>query len=346
MKRGRVTALFITASLLLAGCSGRDGQENITSAPVPVKAARPQPFSAGYALAYSGTIEAGESIPLSFATVGNVARVLVAEGDAVRKGQLLAELNAESSRNAWEMSQAALNQAEDAWSRLKPMYESGSLPEIKWIEIETNLQKARSAAAISKKNLEDCRLISPVSGIVGRRAIDPGMGAMPNLASITIVRIDRVFAKVAVPENEIARVARGEQARLRISALEGAEYAGRVEEVGVVADPLAHSYAVRIAVENPGHRIKPGMICSAVLEDSSRSRGLVLPAGAVLVDEKGINYLYVVNAESLAQRREVTIGALLQEGIEILSGLEPDELVVLAGQHKLGTGKPVRVVTN
>ena len=344
MKRGRVTALLITASFLLAGCCGRDGGERKTTAPVPVEAVRAQRFSAGHAMAYSGTIEAGESIPLSFATVGNVARVLVAEGEAVRKGQLLAELNPESSRNGYEMALASLRQAEDAWNRLKPMYESGSLPEIKWIEMETNLQKARSAAAISKKNLEDCRLLSPVSGIVGRRAIDPGMAAMPNLASITIVRIDKVFAKVAVPENEIARVARGELARLHIGALEGAEITGRVEEVGVVADPLAHSYTVRIAVENPGHSIKPGMICRAVLEDSSRTRSLVLPGPAVLVDEKGNNYIYVITDGSLAQRRQVTIGVLLREGIEILSGLDEQELVVVAGQHKLTAEMPVRVI--
>ena len=343
MKRGKFAAILITASCMLAGCS-RPSADAKVGRPVPVEAARPQLFSTSHAMAYSGTIEAAESVPLSFATVGNVARVVVAEGEAVRKGQLLAELNAESSRNAYEMALATLKQAEDGWSRLKPMFESGSLPEIKWIEMETNLQKARSAAAISKKNLDDCRLISPVDGIVGRRAIDPGMGAVPNLASITIVKIDRVFARVAVPESEIARVARGQQARLRIGALEDAEYTGRVEEVGVVADPLAHSYAVRIILDNPGRRIKPGMICSVVLADSSRSRGLVLPGRAVTVDENGSTYLFVVTADSLAVRRQVTVGSLLNEGIEILGGLDLEELVVLSGQHKLAAGMPVRII--
>jgi RND family efflux transporter MFP subunit len=344
MKFTRIKAGLLLAALGLAGCTGKSGSGARTVQPIRVEAAQPNSFSASQAMAYSGTIEAGESIPLSFATLGNVARVLVVEGDAVRKGQLLAVLNEESSRNGYEMALATLKQAEDAHERLRPMYESGGLPEIKWIEVETNLQKARSAAAISKKNLDDCRLIAPVSGVVGRRSIDAGMAAMPNIASITLVRIEKVFARVAVPENEIAWVGRGQQAWIRVSALQHAEFSGRVEEIGVVADPLAHSYAVRIAIPNPGLQIKPGMICSVSLADSSRNRGLVLPGRAVLVDETGKKYVYVVDADRKARRREVTSGALLQDGIEITGGLNPDEWVVVAGQHKLVDQTPLEIV--
>ncbi|HOT97766.1 MAG TPA: efflux RND transporter periplasmic adaptor subunit [bacterium] len=343
MKRRRVQAGLLLAMLALAGCDGQssNGVRNVRA--VRVEAAQPGIRSVRQAMSYSGTIEAAESIPLSFATVGTVARVLVAEGDAVRKGQLLAVLNEESSRNGYEMALATLKQAEDAHDRLRPMYESGGLPEFKWIEAETNLQKARSAAAISRKNLDDCRLIAPVSGMVGRRSIDPGMAALPNLASITLVRIEKVFARIAVPENEIAGVSKGQTARIRVGALSEAEFSGLVEEIGVVADPLAHSYAVRIGFANPGLQVKPGMICNVLLADSSRSRVLVLPGRAVLIDESGRHYVYVAGTDNLARRREVIPGALLQEGIEIISGIHPDEWVVVAGQHKLADQMPLDI---
>lgn len=345
MKRAICLAACGLAGLILAGCSGLSGDRApVRLQPVPVEVARPGSHAGSQPLNYSGTIEAAESIPLTFATMGTVARVLVTEGESVRKGQLLAELNAESSENALEMAQATLKQAEDAWTRLRPMHESGTLAEIKWVEIETDLSKARSAAAISKKNLQDCKLYSPVSGMVGRRDVEPGMVAVANIASITIVRIDRVNARVAVPEAEIAGISIGQQASIRVGALGNAEYSGRVEEVGVIADPLAHSYTVKIGMANPGHKIKPGMICSVAIADTSGHRRLVIPGRAVLVDEAGKNYLFIVDSNGLAARQQVTIGALQQNGIEIHSGLNPDDVVVVSGQHKLIDGTPVQII--
>ncbi len=345
MKRIHVRYVVMSGLLVLPwlACSG-DRQRATAEQPIRVEAARVQTAGSQQSFAYSGTIEASESIPLSFATVGNVAAVLVAEGDAVHKGQLLAALNDESSRNAYEMALATQKQAEDAYNRLLPMYKSGNLAEIKWVEMETNLQKARSAAAISKKNLDDCKLHAPVSGIVGKRAIEPGMAAMPNLASITIVKIAKVFARISVSENEISRLRKGQMTRVTIGALQGQAFNGAVEEIGVVADALAHAYKVRISVQNPSGLIKPGMICSVSIEDEQPRRSLVVPGPAVLVDEMGRRFVYVVQDENRAVRRQVQTGALLQNGIEIVSGLSSDEWVVSAGQHKLVDNASVLII--
>ncbi len=338
-----VIILFTALGLHLAGCSGSSNRET-EAAPIRVEVTAAQPAGSRQAFAYSGTIEAAESIPLSFATVGHVASVHVAEGDAVRKGQLLAALNDESSRNACEMALATLKQAEDACARLEPMYKNGNLAEVKWVEMETNLHKARSAAAISKKNLEDCKLYAPVNGLVGVRAIEPGMGALPNIASITIVKTDKVFARVAVPEHEIALMQRGQKAVVTIGALGDRVFAGAVEEIGVVADPLAHAYKVRIGVHNPQAMIKPGMICSVRIEQEGAQRGLLLPGRAVLVDERGRRFVYIVDDRNRAMRREVETGDLLQDGIAITSGLASGDLVVVAGQHKLVDQATVQII--
>lgn len=317
------------------------------SAPAPVKVVvrKAAPAEAGREFAYSGTIMESESMPQSFAVTGTVTRVHVNEGDAVAKGALLAELDGSTYRQTLEMAQAAEKQAEDAFNRLSRMYKNGNLPEVKYVEVETGLQRARAAASIASKNVDDCRLYATAAGYVGKRSVEPGMVALPNLASITIVRIDKVLARIPVPENDIALIHKGDRAVVRIGALGGREFEGRVEDVGVIADALAHSYKIRIAVANPDRAVKPGMVCTAAIKGLEKGSGLVVPNEAVLVDETGRHYVYVLDAAGAAASvRYVELGELLQNGIRIAAGLKEGDLVVVSGQHKLVDGAAVQVV--
>ncbi|HOW85577.1 MAG TPA: efflux RND transporter periplasmic adaptor subunit [Candidatus Aminicenantes bacterium] len=341
--RNACSIAFAALALLPACRSSNDA----ASGPVPVRVAvrTVAPAAAGREFAYSGTIVESESLPQSFAVSGTVTAVHVDEGDAVAKGALLAELDGSTSRQALEMAQAVEKQAEDAFARLSRMYKNGNLPEIKYVEVETGLQKAKAAAAIAGKNVADCRLYATAAGYVGKRSIEPGMIALPNMASITIVRIDKVFARVPVPENDIALIRKGDPAVVRIGALEGREYEGRVEDIGVVADVLAHSYKVRIAVANPDRALKPGMVCTAGLSRAARVSGVVVPNEAVLVDETGRRYVYVLDAAGArAAVRAVKLGELLQSGVRVVEGLAAGETIVVSGQHKLVDGAAVQVV--
>jgi len=193
---------LITLLGLLAGCSKNEPQEKL---PVNVVAQKVSATGDQQMIAYSGTIEESNTTALSFSVVGTVACVLVSEGDYVQKGQLLAVLNDETYKNAYEMSLASQKQAEDAYKRLLPMYKNGNLPEIKLVEVETGLQQAKAATLISKKSVDDCKLYSPVNGIIGKRSIEPGMSALPNLTSISVVEIVKVFAKVPFQKVRLVR---------------------------------------------------------------------------------------------------------------------------------------------
>lgn len=344
MKALRYLLVFVIGGVLSfgAGCSGKT---ELSTSPVKVQVQRAELCSANRSFAYSGTIEAAESTPLSFGVTGTVSRVFVSEGDFVRKGQLLAELNDATMKNAFEMTQAALERAEDGYKRLKPMYDKGSLPEIKFVEVETGLQQARAAAAISQKNLDDCNLYTTVDGFVGTRSIEPGMNVLPGLTAISLLSIDKVFARVSVSENEIAQIEKGRQVSITVGALGGRTYQGVVEEIGVLADPIAHTYKIKIGLSNKDHAIKPGMICEVRISTSDAIDGIVVPNQAVRVDERGKTFVFSVEGtHTNASRKYVETGRLINEGIEIRSGLKGGELVVVAGQQKLVDNSPVQIV--
>lgn len=342
MKTSRYLLSFVIVGMLclVAGCSDRT---ELSDLPVKVRVQRVELFSDNRMFSYSGTIEAAESTPLSFAVNGTVMRVFVSEGDFVKKGQLLAELNDATLKNAFEMTQASLDRAEDVYNRLKPMYDKGSLPEIKFVEVETGLQQARAAAAIAQKSLGDCKLYAPVEGFVGKRSIEPGMNVLPGLTSINLLSIDKVYARVSVSENEIAQIGKGKEASITVGALGDKTFRGAVEEIGVLADPIAHTYKIKIGLFNRDHAIKPGMICEARISTSDTINGIVVPNQAVRVDEKGKTFVYSVD-HNTASRKYVEIDCLMSDGIEIRSGLSAGELVVVAGQQKLVDNSPVQIV--
>lgn len=341
MNRILIYFLFVGVSYFFQGCS--DKVENLNNKIIEVETEQVKHIDGGDVFAYSGTIEESESIPLSFSVVGSVARVLVSEGVFVKKGQLLAVINNETYKNAYEMALSAQKQAEDAYKRLLPMYENGNLPEIKIVEVETGLQQAKSATLIAKKNLDDCNLYSPVDGVIGKRSIEPGMTAMPNLTSINIVKIEKVFARVPVAENEISYIKKGQKADITIAALNNSRFTGIVEEIGVLADPLAHTYKIKIGIINKNLEIKPGMICNVTLNKTSGTSGLFVPTRAVLVDELGKNFVYAV-IQNKAVRKYVTIGKLLKNGVEITSGLNEGEQIVVTGHQKLVDNSLISIV--
>jgi len=341
-KKNQLIIVFLGIAFSVWGCSSNSDKQNNDIIKVQIEKVKPTDVS--QELAYSGTIEESETIPLSFSSVGTVSKVYVSEGAFVKKGQLLATLDHTTYQNTYAMMQATEQQAEDAYKRLTPMHKNGNLADVKYVEVETGLQKAKAAAAIAKKNLDDCNLCATTDGYIGKRSIEPGMTAMPNLVSITIVKINKVFARVSVSENEIALIQKGQKANITIGALGSVHYNGAVEEIGVVADPIAHTYKIKIGIINKDLSIKSGMICSAFIEIPNTVHGVVVPSRAVMIDESGKNFVYVVTSQNKATRKYILTGQLLNSGIEVLEGLQINDTVVVAGQHKLIDNASVQIV--
>jgi len=288
-------------------------------------------------LHYSGSIEPFQSIPLTFQTNGIVQKVLVNEGDVVRQGQLLATVDKTDAQSMYEITLSKYKQAKDAYKRLKEVHDNGSLPDVKWVEMETNLQQAESSLEISKNNLKKSNLYAPVSGIIGKRNIDPGMNSIGNTFSpLEIVKIESVYVKIAVSENEIAKIKKGLRAGFTVSALGNKTYEGTVTNVGVVADRISRTYEVKILVSNKNMEMKPGMVCDVNLGITPDKNMLAVPYSAVDADSDNHRFVYVVDEKTKkVHKRIIQTGNYQNNEIEVLSGLSLGEKVVSEGKQKL-----------
>ena len=170
---------FCAILLLATGCTSP--KKAHTADPLRVGTIVVTPSSDIDAALYVGTIEEETSAALSFPVAGTLARTYADEGQRVQQGQLLAELDPTSARQTFDAAQAALDQAKDACARLKQLYDAESLPEIKWVEAQTRLRQAESAYGIARKNLDDCKLYAPFTGVIGKRQAAAGETVLPGV---------------------------------------------------------------------------------------------------------------------------------------------------------------------
>ena len=329
--------LFLFAILIaMASCQQKQEVVKKESASIRVKAQPVQTISGLSNLRYSGTVEAAQTIPLTFQSSGTVEQVLVQEGDVVRKGQLLAVVNKADNQSIYNSSLAMYEQAKDGYDRLKQVYDKGSLSEVKWVEMETNLKQAESQLQIAKNNLDKCNLYAPTSGIVGKRNIEPGQSAMTSLSPIELVKIETVSVKISVPENEIGKIKKGMTATFTISALDNKNFEGTITNVGVVADQFSRTYEVKMTVNNSNLEMKPGMVCDVVLNTTTEKELVVVPYNSVSKDTEGNSFVYIVSADQKSVKKQIiTVGDYQSSGVEVLSGLIANQTIVVEGKEKL-----------
>jgi membrane fusion protein (multidrug efflux system) len=294
-------------------------------------------------LRYSGTVEASQVIPLSFKTVGTVDKIYVEVGDVVTKGQLLASLDDSDLQNICSTMQAKYNQAEDAYNRLKQVHDEGSLPEIKWEEMKSNYEQAKSALDLAKNNLDKCRMISPVDGIVGRRNIEPGQSSISLAqAPIELVKIETVLVKISVPENEINKISDGQKAGITVAALDGQTYEGTITNISPMAEMMSRTYTAKITVTNTGRDLKPGMVCDVSLNMPSGGSRLIVPNKSVSKDSAGNTYVFIVASDNNTVKKQIiTIGRYFGSGIEVTGGLAEGQVIVSAGGEKLSDNSKI-----
>ncbi|MBR1484280.1 MAG: efflux RND transporter periplasmic adaptor subunit [Prevotella sp.] len=294
------------------------------------------------ALTYVGIIEEREATAVSFTGMGVVRRMLVSEGQAVGRGQLIAEMDDTQARNLLAGAEAQMAQADDALARYTMLHDSGSLPEVQWVEIQSKVAQAKSQLEVAKKNLADCRLTAPVSGIVGKKLVGTGETALPSQAVVNILDISTVKVKVAVPEAEIGTISAITPTRIEVGAV-GASYQGGRIEKGVEADALTHTYEIRVNVANSDRKLLPGMVAT-VRFISDRSEAVdrrMVPVTAVQRSADGSLFVWTVDGQRKAHRTTVTIGQTEGNYVLVSEGLDTGDRIVTEGYQKLSEGTEV-----
>jgi RND family efflux transporter MFP subunit len=357
--RQLVLLMMVLPAVILSACSSGTNGEQAAGPPIPVRTGKPQPREDREAVSVSGTVASPDAPSnVSFLVSGRVVRVGPREGDNVRKGELLASIDPTEYRLALAAARAQTDQArvgyqraEDEHRRMKMLYDSKSLAPNDYLKFKAACdsaaqqhEQAAAAEKLSRKHLADATLCSPVTGFISKRSVEPGQMASAGQPVFEIVQLDTVEVSVGVPETDIHLVRVGQKATVTLPALPGESFEGMVRVINVSADPNTRTFMTRIAIPNPKHTLRIGMVAEARIRGDRSVRMLTLPIEAIVRDPQGATMVYVYYPDrKRVYARRVETGGLYGREIEIKRGLAGEEPVVLAGQERLRDGAAVSV---
>ena len=334
---------IMTMMVLVALYSCGEKKQTAQEQTVRVKVQQIQTEAVNGEQGFSGTIEESSGISLSFATMGTIKRIYVNEGQMVGAGQLIAELDPTTLQNAYTISKTTLEQAQDTYNRMKELHDAGSLPEMQWISIENQLKSAKAQEAVARKSLGDTKLYAPSAGYISTKFTEVGENVSPGVPIAKLVNISSVKVKIAVPEDDIQRIAKSSSMKIVVPALGNREFSGHVTERGVSADPRSRTYEVKATVLNHDRKLLPGMICQVFTNYMQGTTGVFIPANLVQLDIDNKTFVWVVNGDK-ALKREITISNETAQGAQVSGGLSAGDKLIIAGQQKVSNGMKVEIV--
>ena len=337
--QGKRLWTFAIGAVLLSAC-GRKTEQGV-KLPVSVKTEAVTAAGAQGCRTYVGVVEENQATIVSYTIMGTLRRLAVSEGQAVGRGQLLAELDDAQARHLLAAAEAQSRQAEDALVRYKQLHEQGSMTDAQWVEVQSKVDQARSQLAIAHRNVDDCRLVAPVSGIVGKRYLAAGETALPSQPVVSILDLSTVKVKMAVPEREMKDLTPSTATTISVEAI-GRDFVGGRIEKGVQADAMTHTYDVRVQVDNKERLLLPGMVAKVNVDDGTTSAACSVPLTAVQRRADGSLFVWTTGTDSAAHRTTVTIGETFGNRVVITSGLNQGDRVVTEGYQKLSEGTKTR----
>jgi RND family efflux transporter MFP subunit len=306
---------------------------------------------------FSGSLSPVVQTAVKSKVPGEVTRVLVREGEAVKAGQLLAQTDTTDLQSRLDAQAAAL---EEAKARLKIAEKnrenSQQLLRQKFISqnaFDTTESTYEAAAAavrsqdaqlrIARKALDDASVRAPIDGVVASRSVHPGEKVGVDQALFTLVDLGRMEIEAPAPASEIPSVRVGQAATFRVDGFSERDFEGRIERINPTAQPGSRAIVLYISVRNPDGALRGGMFAKGQIVLERSQPGAVIPATA-LREESGQAYVYTIENGKIA-RRAVKVGAAQQQDglVEILSGLERGTNVVAAKVSGLKAGAPAKL---
>ena len=316
-----------------------------------------------------GSLRAKQQVEVMPKVTGRVERVLVDVGDAVKEGQLIAELDGDEVEQQVFRAEASLavadatiaqRQAEMAnakadQARGQKLFSDGLVSvqsqdsletRVRVVEsqlklAEAQVRQAQADLAELKIRQQQTQIVSPLTGWVGRRYVDVGALVNPNSPIVNVLDLTSMITEVKVPEDHLANLKAGNRAFVAIDALGGKTVEGRVARMAPMLDAATRSGSVQVEIPNSGGQLKAEMSARIQMEMGTEHRAVLVPRDAVVIrgEQTGVNVL----EGGQVRFQKIETGVSTDHGVEVLAGLNPGTTIVTRGSQGLQDGARVEV---
>lgn len=342
-------------AVALIGCSNKPSEEDAAPAEVPTitaETARVARATMTDELVIRGAIAAApnDDVKVSALVAGRVESVTVAEGDTVRQGQVIAELDRRPFEDQRRQAAAALElataQAENArlnLQRNQQLYERGIAAgkevedaKAQMASSRSAIEQARAAMSAADRNLDRTHVSSPIAGQVVKRMISVGeqVDGTGNQPIAQIANLDRAELAANLQSEYLSRIKVGQNVTVMTDAYPGRTFSGTVLAISPAVDPATNAALARIRVMNGGGLLKVGLFAEARVQLGEHANALTIPPAALVRDQRG-TAVYVLRGDT-ATRTVVTVGIEHADAVELLAGVKEGDTVLTSSVYGLG----------
>ncbi len=307
---------------------------------MPVEAATARADTVVDAILATGQIEAMQSIELRPDVEGRLVQILVREGSPVAQGTALFKIDDAELKAQVAQIEAERDLARQSLTRTRELLQQKASSQAELERAEATMRSNEAQLDLLRVRLGRTVVRAPFAGVMGQRYVSLGdyVTTTTRLAALQTVSPQR--ATFQVPERYAEQLEPGQRVTFRVAALPGREFTGRVDFVDPIVQLPGRTIMVKARVPNPRRELQAGMFIEARLATAVRPNAVVIPEDAVL-PLQGSNFVWVV-ADGKATRRQVELGVRTPGFVEVKTGVEDAEQVVVGGQERLAEGAPVQ----
>jgi len=291
-----------------------------------------------------GTLEPSVDVQIVAPFPEVLDAVLVKEGQAVRKGEVLARMRIESVGPAAASAESQRRMAAADYERMRNLLKEGAVAQRDMDNAEAALKAAEAQAAMARQGLDDATVRAPFDGVIAQRMVQTGDRVADGDRLFRIVNTDELEFAASVPTDALARVRPGANVALTVSGLEGVTVAGRVARVNSTVDAATRQVKIYVNVDNRDHRLAGDMFASGRIVLAEVRGALTIPSEGVRPGPGGTSVVWAV-AGGKAEERRVTTGVRdeLRGLTEVKSGLQAGDTAIVSPIEGLASGQPVQV---
>ncbi len=340
---GIVIVLVVMVAVLLNNKSKMQAKsKNDTAKFLPVTLVQAQKQILSENLSLTGTITANNDVSVLSETEGRVTKVMVQIGDEVNAGAVLIQVDDEMKNAANAAAEVNFQKAKKDMQRYEKMYKEGTVADAQVEGARLAFKSAEAQYIIARRQYNDTKIKTPISGIVTARQVDVGATLQKNNVVANVVDISTLKVKLNVAEQDAFKLKIGDKVEVTTDVYPGIAFQGKIETISAKADE-AHTYPVEVRLaNNSAHPLRAGMFGRVAFVSIKSDEALSIPRQALVGSTKKAQ-VFVVE-QGIAHLRDIVIGSEVGTNLVVLSGLKDGEQVVLSGQNNLKDKVAVTVV--
>lgn len=338
--------LFLVLLVSMVGCKDSDKAE--TEEPtevrkVPVEVSMVVSKTLRDTIISTSTVDSRSAVDIVAEVPGVVIALDVEQGDTVKKGQRIAQIQREEVNFGVDSAKNVVNRLESEVERLKPLFDKGVISRQVFEEAVWRLEEARSERRRATMAASDLRASTPMAGVVALRYVNLGQQVTMGTPLFRVVDPTELIVAINLPETSLGRIFEGQSAYVVSDALADEQFDGKVERISPVVDPRTGTLRVQVSLgEDAAKRLKPGMFVKSHIIVADRPDAQAIPRRAVVyADERATVF---TTKDGVAYRKDIELGVTEGSWVEVLKGLDEGELVVVLGQEGLKSGTAVDAV--